>query len=229
MQVSGKTCWEKKKLHNFICVFLRENAPNGVPTMNCHMLSRLSYCWRRTNLWWSIIFICESITVKVKSIRMRSDREIVRNWSDHFISSDQIRSSDPNVPFTCLKYIKPMQYVKIRNTQSSVGQVLQVFNLSNCHFYSSQTSEISNPVFRSNSNFDQNLDCSGELKCAPPITTKFSRHDIVTFVTCAKFCHQLNTLWTRALQSFTGFRIQVNIVSGWAWASIQYKDDILPV
>ena len=29
-------------------------------------------------------------------------------------------------------------YVKIRNTQSSVGQVLQVFHLSDCHFYSSQ-------------------------------------------------------------------------------------------
>ena len=39
--------------------------------------------------------------------------------------------------------------VKIRNTQSSVGQVLQVFHLSDCHFYSFQddrTSEISNPV-----------------------------------------------------------------------------------
>ena len=30
-------------------------------------------------------------------------------------------------------------YVKIRNTQSSVGQVLQVFHSSACHFYSSQT------------------------------------------------------------------------------------------
>ena len=30
-------------------------------------------------------------------------------------------------------------YVKIINTQSSVGQVLQVFHLSDCHFYSSQT------------------------------------------------------------------------------------------
>ena len=30
-------------------------------------------------------------------------------------------------------------YVKIRNTQSSVRQVLQVFHLSDCHFYSSQT------------------------------------------------------------------------------------------
>ena len=30
-------------------------------------------------------------------------------------------------------------YVKIRNTQSSVGQVLLVFHLSDCHFYSSQT------------------------------------------------------------------------------------------
>ena len=30
-------------------------------------------------------------------------------------------------------------YVKIRNTKSSVRQVLQVFHLSNCHFYLSQT------------------------------------------------------------------------------------------
>ena len=30
-------------------------------------------------------------------------------------------------------------YVKIRNAQSSVGQVLQVFHLSDCYFYSSQT------------------------------------------------------------------------------------------
>ena len=37
-------------------------------------------------------------------------------------------------------------YVKIRNTQSSVGQVLQVFHLSDCHFYYDRTSEISNPI-----------------------------------------------------------------------------------
>ena len=30
-------------------------------------------------------------------------------------------------------------YVKIRNMQSSIGQILQVFHLSDCHFYSSQT------------------------------------------------------------------------------------------
>ena len=31
-------------------------------------------------------------------------------------------------------------YVKIRNTQSSLGQVLRVFHLSDCHFYLSQRS-----------------------------------------------------------------------------------------
>ena len=36
-------------------------------------------------------------------------------------------------------YKANVTYVKIRNTQSSVGQVLQVFHLSDCHFYSSQT------------------------------------------------------------------------------------------
>ena len=42
-------------------------------------------------------------------------------------------------------------------------------------------------IFRSNSKFDQILQCSG-LKCTLPITTKFcTRHDSVTVVTCAKF------------------------------------------
>ena len=45
-------------------------------------------------------------------------------------------------------------------------------------------------IFRSNSKFDQNLQCSG-LKCTLLITIimKFcTRHDSVTVVTCAKFC-----------------------------------------
>ena len=43
-------------------------------------------------------------------------------------------------------------------------------------------------IFRLNSKFDQNLQCSC-LKCALPITTKFcTRHDSYTVVTCAKYC-----------------------------------------
>ena len=36
-------------------------------------------------------------------------------------------------------YKANVTYVKIRNMQLSIGQVLQVFHLSDCHFYSSQT------------------------------------------------------------------------------------------
>ena len=48
-------------------------------------------------------------------------------------------------------------------------------------------------IFRPNSKFDQNLQCSS-LKCILPTTTKFcTRHDSVTVVTCAKFrCDRLS-------------------------------------
>ena len=48
-------------------------------------------------------------------------------------------------------------------------------------------------IFRSNSKFDQNLQCCSS-KCHLPITTKFcTRHDSVTVVTCAKFhCDRLS-------------------------------------
>ena len=60
-------------------------------------------------------------------------------------------------------------------------------------------------IFRSNLNFDQNLECSS-LKYALPITTKFcTRHDSVTAVTCAQFhCDRLNIFDTRALQILVG-------------------------
>ena len=48
-------------------------------------------------------------------------------------------------------------------------------------------------IFRSNSKFNQNLQCSG-LKYILPITTKFcTRHDSYTVVTCARFrCDRFN-------------------------------------
>ena len=58
-------------------------------------------------------------------------------------------------------------------------------------------------VYRSNSNFDQNLQCSG-LKYALPIGAKFCTcHDSVTMVTCVKFrCDLPNLIWRRSLQNF---------------------------
>ena len=64
-------------------------------------------------------------------------------------------------------------------------------------------------IFRSNSKFDQKLQCSS-LKCTLPTTTKFcTRHDSVTVVTCAKFrCDRLSMFETRALPILIEFRIR---------------------
>ena len=64
-------------------------------------------------------------------------------------------------------------------------------------------------IFRSNSQFHQNLPCSG-LKYTLPITTKFcTLHDIVTVLTCAKFrCDWLNIFQTRALHILIKFWIR---------------------
>ena len=48
-----------------------------------------------------------------------------------------VKITSPNAPFTCHK--AKATYLKIRNMQSSIEQVLRVFHLSDCHFfYSSQ-------------------------------------------------------------------------------------------
>ena len=64
-------------------------------------------------------------------------------------------------------------------------------------------------LFRSNSKFNQNLQCSG-FKYSQPITMKFcTRHDSFTVVTCAKYrCDWLSIFWIRAFQIFIKFRIQ---------------------
>ena len=64
-------------------------------------------------------------------------------------------------------------------------------------------------TFRSNSKFDQNLQCSS-LKCTLRTTTKLcTRHDSVTVVTCAKFCcDRLSIFETRALPILIEFRIR---------------------
>ena len=63
-------------------------------------------------------------------------------------------------------------------------------------------------TFRSNSKFDQNLQCSG-LKYTLLITMKLSTHQDSYTVTCTKFrCDQLNIFLTRALQLFIEFRIR---------------------
>ena len=62
-------------------------------------------------------------------------------------------------------------------------------------------------VFRPNSKFHKNLECSG-LKYDQLITTKFcTRPDSYTVMTCTKYrCDWLNMLWTRTLQNFIEFQ-----------------------
>ena len=64
-------------------------------------------------------------------------------------------------------------------------------------------------IFRSNSKFDQNLECSG-FGHGQSITTKFCvRQDGVAVVTYVEFCcNRLNKLWTRAFQTSIEFRIR---------------------
>ena len=66
-------------------------------------------------------------------------------------------------------------------------------------------------IFRSNSKFDQNLQCSC-LTRTQLITTIFcTRHDSYTVVTCAKFrCDQWSMFQIRALQNLIEFRIRSN-------------------
>ena len=70
-------------------------------------------------------------------------------------------------------------------------------------------------IFRSNSKFDQHLQCSG-LKYPPPITTKFStRHDSYTVVTCAKFhCDWLKFSKLEHSKFWSNFKFDRNTVSG---------------
>ena len=64
-------------------------------------------------------------------------------------------------------------------------------------------------IFRSNSKFDQNLQCSS-LKFILPSSTRFcTRHDSYTVVTCAKFhCDLLNVFQTRAFLILIEFWIR---------------------
>ena len=78
-------------------------------------------------------------------------------------------------------------------------------------------------VFRSNSKFDQNLECCS-LKHAQLIATKFCTcHDSYTVVICAKFhWDQQRIFQTRALKTLVLFRIQ----SKYQWDQQPYREAI---
>ena len=75
-------------------------------------------------------------------------------------------------------------------------------------------------IFRSNSKFDQNLQCSCLTRTQLITTTFCTRHDSYTVVTCAKFRYdQWSMFQTRALRNLIEFRIQSPLVGrapGWA-------------
>ena len=64
-------------------------------------------------------------------------------------------------------------------------------------------------IFRSNSKFDENKECSS-FKYTRPITTIFcTRHDSDTVVTCAKYrCDRPRIFYTRVFWIFIEFRIR---------------------
>ena len=64
-------------------------------------------------------------------------------------------------------------------------------------------------IFRSNSKFDENSECSG-FEYTRPITTIFcTRHDSDTVVTCAKYrCDRPRIFYTRVFWIFIEFRIR---------------------
>ena len=64
-------------------------------------------------------------------------------------------------------------------------------------------------IFRSNSKFDENSECSS-FKYTWPITTIFcTRHDSDTVVTCAKYrCNRPRIFYTRVFWIFIEFRIR---------------------
>ena len=64
-------------------------------------------------------------------------------------------------------------------------------------------------IFRSNSKFDENSECSS-FEYTRPITTIFcKRHDSDTVVTCAKYlCDRLRIFYTRVFWIFIEFRIR---------------------
>ena len=70
-------------------------------------------------------------------------------------------------------------------------------------------------ILRSNSKFNQ-ISSALVSRCTLPITTKFfTRHGIVTVVTCAKFrCDRYTILSTRALQIVIEFRIRSKYRTG---------------
>ena len=69
-------------------------------------------------------------------------------------------------------------------------------------------------IFRSNSKFDQNLECFS-LKYSQPITTKFcTRHDSYTVVPCAKFRRDWAPGWHSSLTCSDGKSCVVNLHIG---------------
>ena len=108
-------------------------------------------------------------------------------WCLFLVIQMKMVSTLVQVTINCLKQWWPLKLT----LYLSVSSVY----VRDCYLKGSRTLDVINhlapvplTVFRSNSKFDQNLQCS-DLKYTLPITTKFcTRHDSYTVVTCAKFC-----------------------------------------
>ena len=80
---------------------------------------------------------------------------------------------------------------------------------SKCRLWLCDHAPVPLSIFRSNSKFDENSECSS-FEYTRPITTTFcTRHDSDTVVTCAKYrCDRPRIFYTRVFWIFIEFRIR---------------------
>ena len=110
--------------------------------------------------------------------------------------------------FIFTKFLVPAFFIDVALTQQ-----IYVCSQLTCWQHRSHYSSVQAPVplsiFRSNSKFDENSECSS-FEYTRPITTIFcTRHDSDTVVTCAKYrCDRPRILYTRVFWIFIEFRIR---------------------
>ena len=133
----------------------------------------------------------------------------------------------PHYVYICLKVIfiishfqmSHIQYLYISNIEMLLAIITDLFYMYHNDLFQMKLSGKLYPslvqapvplsIFRSNSKFDENSECSS-FEYTRPITTIFcTRHDSDTVVTCAKYrCDRPRIFYTRVFWIFIEFRIR---------------------
>ena len=125
------------------------------------------------------------------------------------------RNSYPIKTRFCLIYTGPLHSLKVKwkvitERHHNKRQENLLANLRPVHQQGyDDLAPVPLSIFRSNSKFDENSECSS-FEYTRPITTIFcTRHDSDTVVTCAKYrCDRPRILYTRVFWIFIEFRIR---------------------